>query len=644
MEYIYLDDTKNITDLFDNNLNSENINNKTKNSEIITNKFTEDIKIINLEKQNLNKNINYDKEEIDKILNFIKNFFNSQDELKGTKLYLDNKTSINYIFNIKTPVLNIYSIFKNDKIYLMLNKIKFYFLEFKNKTNDDKFKLKFILSNNFFYQKNNTNLSIVKIVYLSINSNYIINIYFFDNENFYKDQNFKNLISNFNSTCNLDLEENKINFNKYSLIDLYYQINNNAIYCINKVNGLLENIDLHNLIENLTINDIFFEKNPFIILEIIIYFLQSNIIFYKKVLIEFNELYLNNKNLKKKIKNLFDFEKIDYLTKIINFFNTINEFCLDYKFFDFNEEFPLFKKILFGINNFNCYSISINNISTYLKLLFINKFKIISKDFINYSNIFFKNNLINYIKNDNANINNLDIIINNNKFLIYKKLKKNKFIFINILNQYNNVFFYEIKIFFEIITILFYAEKKLNINIESLKLAYIFKKYYNIDHVIFNNIFKFYNNILKFLDYDYSIENDNYFYKLLYNNNIISYEIKLINNLPNVKNKFEIGEDNIDIYDYQDSICFVYELFYLGNIDLKKNEILQNLFYEYFEAILANLRGNNLLNKNIDFYKKILNNELDLENNVFPIITDEINKINNLNLLNILDGFATLMS
>ena len=58
MEYNYLDDTKNITDLFDNNLNSENINNKTKNSEVITNEFTEDIKIINLEKPDLNKNIN----------------------------------------------------------------------------------------------------------------------------------------------------------------------------------------------------------------------------------------------------------------------------------------------------------------------------------------------------------------------------------------------------------------------------------------------------------------------------------------------------------------------------------------------------------------------------------------------------------
>ena len=128
-------------------------------------------------------------------------------------------------------------------------------------------------------------------------------IYFFSNDNFYEDPDFKNLI--YNSNFNFELEENNINFNKYSLNDLYYQINSNTIYCINKENRLLENIDLHNFIENLIITDVFFEKNPFIIFEIIIYFLQSNIIFYKKALNEFIDLFLNNKNFKKKNKTNF---------------------------------------------------------------------------------------------------------------------------------------------------------------------------------------------------------------------------------------------------------------------------------------------------------------------------------------------------
>ena len=69
-----------------------------------------DINQDNINKDNINQdNINQDNEKIIMSINIIYNFFNNDDELKS-KLYLDNITSINYIFNNKINKINLYCI------------------------------------------------------------------------------------------------------------------------------------------------------------------------------------------------------------------------------------------------------------------------------------------------------------------------------------------------------------------------------------------------------------------------------------------------------------------------------------------------------------------------------------------------------
>jgi hypothetical protein len=590
--------------------------------------YIDDINIINQNQDNINN------EKVDMIINTIYDFFNNYSGLKS-KLYLDNITSINYIFNNKINKINLYCILENTNLSNIISKIKNIFSYYNEIQDKNKFRVKLIVTNNYSNIKiseiknnPNRNLDQINILYSSDNiNNFPINIYFFNDELFYKHNGFKKInpiylditIANSENNDtnsenndtnsennNTNSENNNENNYKYNLSDLYYQFNTNLIYFINKQTNLMENINsinkfnLSNQIEKIiNYNTNIFYIEPLVLLELISYYLLTKLNFYKELIVEFIKIYSANKSLKKKIKLIFNMDEQEYLTKILLLFNLIYENSLDENFLEFDIEFPIIKKILFGIENINTYLIPINNISVYIKLIFINKYKIVSKHFLNYTSKFFVKENIFQDKEDNKGndiiCNNLDIILNDNKLNIYKKLRKNKLFFIDVLGENNNIFSYRIKIFCKIISTLFYADKELIGNIESLKFAYIYKNFYNLEKNDFDEIFIFYNSITKYIGLSNFILHDNYFYKMLSCKELIKYEIEKMNNLQTIRKKYESNEDFIDIYDYQDSISLVYDLLYLTNTELSDYDFLKLTFNEYFESSLANIRSNKLL-------------------------------------------------
>ena len=82
----------------------------------------DDINIIN-QNQDMTNQDNINNEKVDMIINTIYDFFNNYSGLKS-KLYLDNITSINYIFNNKINKINLYCILENTNLSNIISKIK----------------------------------------------------------------------------------------------------------------------------------------------------------------------------------------------------------------------------------------------------------------------------------------------------------------------------------------------------------------------------------------------------------------------------------------------------------------------------------------------------------------------------------------
>jgi hypothetical protein len=74
----------------------------------------DDINIIN-QNQDMTNQDNINNEKVNMIINIIYDFFNNYNGLK-LKLYLDNITSINYIFNNKINKINLYCILENTNL------------------------------------------------------------------------------------------------------------------------------------------------------------------------------------------------------------------------------------------------------------------------------------------------------------------------------------------------------------------------------------------------------------------------------------------------------------------------------------------------------------------------------------------------
>ena len=582
------------------------------------------------------------------IIDKIKKYFSNNETLSNAKLYLDNITTLNYIFNNIVNDIVFYCVLDMQNFISIMSWIK-NISKFNDELNDNtKITINVILSNFYNTQKNNVDNILIKKTdsdFIDLNNIDIGNFAFdFNNENNEQEKDYieKNNVINTNININRKPDKielryfvdkkcipitiylfndekfgSKFKFNdnpiylpnddyeiKNDLKYIYLLTNDNIIYSIS--NGKIiysEEISSLNLFNKIDycINYIFIE--PYIIFEIIYYYLITrNDIFIDIIKIIINK-YEEDKLFKKKIKNKFNLDDINYTEKLIDFFNGIWKGSLEIYFFNLLEKFTILNKIFYGINELNCYSIELNSIDTYLKIIIFNKYEILNKYFTTYAK-----------KNYNSQFNELNLLLSDDKIEIYRKFKNIKIDNVNLIN-FKFVNSSNICNFYKIISVLFYAQKNIDWNIEPLKFAYIYKRFNYLNPEELENIFNFYNKVIITINPEFIITKNNYIYEMFANKNLLKYELGKGIEIYNVKKKFQNMEDYIDIIDYQDGIGIMFELVYLNQLNLNDYDLLELTCDEYLESVLSNLRSNKMLsnqNNSVDIFESNYFNQLNL--------------------------------
>jgi len=371
---------------------------------------------------------------------------------------------------------------------------------------------------------------------------------------------------------------------------LFYNIKQNQLY-------LTEDKYLNELesIENYTID---FIKCPYYILNIIIFYLISNEKIFSILIEEFIEQYKNDIIL----KNIFNFKNDEYRRELFIFIKRIYINNIQENFIKLLEEKKYLIKILFNKEEIIYYNLSTDTIESFLKIILINIYNIVNKDYID------------YIKNIKKEQNSFNFLFDSNNLLIYRELKKLKKDF-NVDDKNLN---YNVKTFVDIMSIMFYNRKDINYDIESIKMALIFKNYNYVNKdFLKKEVFDLYNKIIEYLNLDNKMSENNYFYKMINNNFLINFEYNNYNKITQIKQDFINKKDNIDIIDYQDSFGLLYEHLYINNFELEEDKDNMNeICQDFLNSILSNIRSNKLLN--LDNNSK--NNDIDIN-------VDEIDKI-----------------
>jgi hypothetical protein len=492
-------------------------------------------------------------------VNIIHNIINKLLLSSDNYVLLDNNNTMNYYYN--NNFYNI-SIIHNLCYINLLNLIT----ELNNK--------KFKLCNNFYnYNKiillYKDELSEQKICINRESIKYDIN-------------NYKNI---YYDICNLDYVYNEHKFDMNNLSEKYYNfsLDNNIFNLIELIIFYLKNnvkleYDLKDIIIksiNITISQV---KNS--MLKIII---KKNI----------NENYNDNIN------------KLIILIKELELSNNLSEFI----------KYDILNYILFDVKIVNTYDININTVEEYLLFILLEKYNIINKEVIN--------DIENININEDINDDYDFLFINRDKLLELRKIKES----FNILKNYNN-FINKIELVnkvmikdnINILSILFYRED-FEYNIFSIKMAYIYKLYQNINIKKLNEIFSFYNKIINKLDINlnYKIEEDNYIYMMIENKILKEFENNKILKIPEICNKFNKNLDTITILDYQDAIIILYEYIYEKNDSEFNNKM--NYLEELFDSIIFNIKTNKMIKinnyrKSKKSYNLILDYNDDNENNI----------------------------
>ena len=527
------------------------------------------------------------------IINTIKSFFLDSDILKKSLLYLSNNDTLNLIYGNTLNKINIYCVNDIHNFDLLCFKIK----ELNDNTD---FKVNFVTFN---YSKN------------KYKNNDKLYIYYRNNKN----KHFQIIINFFkNIYCLKELQLKYINDNNdilNNIKNIFYFINNNSLYKFNESkDSLIKFENYSNILDNNYFDCSIFNNEPYVILEVIYYYILTSLDIFKNIIIEFINMFNESNNVfKEMIDNLFNLNELAYLNIILKFLNFIWKESLQTYYFEFIEKFGNINIILFKTSEIKTYDYNIEDIESYISILLFNKNKLLTNNYTDY----IKKNVL-----DNKN----DILLIEDNLTIYRKLKKYNNFLINLEDHKEiDIDLGSINNFYQIISILLYCDTNTETNIESLKFGYIFKKYSNLKKTEFEKIFDFYNKVLKSLKLEnLNIKNNDYFYEMIkFNKIFIKIEYELYDNIQNIKKKYNTKEDNIDIFDYQDAFVLVYELFYLNKIKLNNYILIKITFKEYLNAVISNIRANKLLeNTKIDITNLLTNDNL------------TSNLVNNNNLLN----------
>ena len=326
--------------------------------------------------------------------------------------------------------------------------------------------------------------------------------------------------------------------------------------------------------------------------------------------------------------NKFNLSNNSFFIEYLDFLANIN----DNKFFDrfilFINDVPEFNKILFGNKEFIFFENSFKNpdFDTYLKLLLINKIEFITKNYIN------------YIKNINE-LNDFEML-SEDKLLIYRKLKKQRRN-LDIIPENLKLITKNTNTFYIMMKILFYVPPN-NLNIETLKLAYIYKCFNQKDINEIRINLELYNRVLEIYNLENKVKEDDYIYRMLSDNYLCKYEYNNYIKIPEVYKKLQYGEDKIDIYDFQDAFVLVYEYVYLNKFNFTSYEQSKEICDDLINSVLCSIRANKLIsnvneveycsNESLNNFENVLNNvlfQIDYNNINNEIITPDDNDDNN---------------
>ena len=392
----------------------------------------------------------------------------------------------------------------------------------------------------------------------------------------------KTIILN-NDNIQLEFISAKLQLNIYKYKNLYYNLALQEYLIYTPINNIFTTIFDIELYFNLAYNSFTISNNIIDLIEIITIYLINDISYLKNVINS------NINNFKHKIKII----KQDYNNNITNNYKKLlailHNLEINDKLNDFinilNNEYNIINYILYDnyiINKFNQDKLTIEE---YIQLIFISDE--IDNDYI-------------CLLEENYNLDNYDelySLVNIDKLSDLRKLKtKVKNNKLNLLSFDTNIIdMVKLRNCINVTNILLYYDidnKINNYNLTSLKMAYIYKLYNNIQINDFEELFKFYNRIF----FNLKIDKYNYIYNMIQNNELSYFEKTKMLNIPDIKKNFSMNTDIIDIIDYQDSFILLYEIIYNKKINLNiiNNEFFDNLL----NSLLHNIRSNKLININ----------------------------------------------
>lgn len=392
----------------------------------------------------------------------------------------------------------------------------------------------------------------------------------------------KTIILN-NDNIQLEFISAKLQLNIYKYKNLYYNLALQEYLIYTPINNIFTTIFDIELYFNLAYNSFTISNNIIDLIEIITIYLINDISYLKNVINS------NINNFKHKIKII----KQDYNNNITNNYKKLlailHNLEINDKLNDFinilNNEYNIINYILYDnyiINKFNQDKLTIEE---YIQLIFISDE--IDNDYI-------------CLLEENYNLDNYDelySLVNIDKLSDLRKLKtKVKNNKLNLLSFDTNIIdMVKLRNCINVTNILLYYDidnKINNYNLTSLKMAYIYKLYNNIQINDFEELFKFYNRIF----FNLKIDKYNYIHDMIQNNELSYFEKTKMLNIPDIKKNFSMNTDIIDIIDYQDSFILLYEIIYNKKINLNiiNNEFFDNLL----NSLLHNIRSNKLININ----------------------------------------------
>ena len=320
----------------------------------------------------------------------------------------------------------------------------------------------------------------------------------------------KTIILN-NDNIQLEFISAKLQLNIYKYKNLYYNLALQEYLIYTPINNIFTTIFDIELYFNLAYNSFTISNNIIDLIEIITIYLINDISYLKNVINS------NINNFKHKIKII----KQDYNNNITNNYKKLlailHNLEINDKLNDFinilNNEYNIINYILYDnyiINKFNQDKLTIEE---YIQLIFISDE--IDNDYI-------------CLLEENYNLDNYDelySLVNIDKLSDLRKLKtKVKNNKLNLLSFDTNIIdMVKLRNCINVTNILLYYDidnKINNYNLTSLKMAYIYKLYNNIQINDFEELFKFYNRIF----FNLKIDKYNYIYNMIQNNELSYFE------------------------------------------------------------------------------------------------------------------------